>query len=46
MSVRKLKSKPLTLLEEKLVTQQEGRITPTLRGFLYNNQLIRRLGVG
>lgn len=34
------------LLEEGLVTQQEGRITPTLRGFLYNNQLIRRLGVG
>lgn len=35
-----------TLLDEKLVTHQEGRITPTLRGFLYNNQLIRRLGVG
>ncbi len=35
-----------SLLDEGLVTQQEGRITPTLRGFLYNNQLIRRLGVG
>ena len=34
------------LLNENLVTQQDGRITPTLRGFLYNNQLIRRLGVG
>jgi oxygen-independent coproporphyrinogen-3 oxidase len=33
------------LLKEGLVTRQEGRITPTLRGFLYNNQLIRRLGV-
>ncbi len=34
-----------SLHSEGLVTQQEGRITPTLRGFLYNNQLIRRLGV-
>ena len=34
-----------TLLREELVTRQGGRITPTLRGFLYNNQLIRRLGV-
>lgn len=33
------------LMKEGLVTRQEGHITPTLRGFLYNNQLIRRLGV-
>jgi oxygen-independent coproporphyrinogen-3 oxidase len=32
--------------EEDLVTWQDGRIRPTIRGFLYNNQLIRRLGVG
>jgi oxygen-independent coproporphyrinogen-3 oxidase len=35
-----------SLLDENLVTLEEGRIRPTLRGFLYNNQLIRRLGVG
>lgn len=34
------------LLDEHLITRDEDRIRPTLRGFLYNNQLIRRLGVG
>ena len=33
------------LLQNGLLIQQEERISPTLRGFLYNNQLITKLGL-
>ncbi len=33
------------LLEEGLLLREAGMLRPTLRGFLYNNQLITRLGV-
>ncbi len=33
------------LLESELLICQEGRISPTLKGFLYNNQLITKLGL-
>lgn len=34
------------LEREGLVERKDGRLVPTLRGFLYNNQLIGRLGIG
>lgn len=34
------------LESEGLVERKEGRCIPTIQGFLYNNQLIRRLGIG
>ncbi|MCP4449496.1 MAG: radical SAM family heme chaperone HemW [Myxococcales bacterium] len=33
------------LLDSGLLKHQAGRISPTLKGFLYNNQLISRLGL-
>lgn len=32
------------LLQHKLVEERQGRLQPTLRGFLYNNQIMRYLG--